>query len=298
MIGRMILKHSVKHVAGMAATATPCRISRVRSEACVLMYHRVADTGVFDLTLDDWNITPTRLENQLRWLSKNADCVPLADVPKKCGAAVREKPMVALTFDDGFACFRQEVLPLLQRFGIPATLFVVTRFVGSKEPFPFDRWGQKNHSRTPANAWRPITWPEIEECLDSNLVSIGSHSHRHLNALEASDEQLMEEASLSREQLLSRLGPDQATLYAYPYGSSRLGQVRNAYIQAVRDAGYSLAVTTDLGLAQPFTAQFEIPRVEVHALDSPRILRAKIFGNLWPQGFCDRLRQARRRANL
>jgi len=293
----MLLKHSVKHAAGLAAVAASPLTIRVRPGACVLMYHRVAETGIFDLSLDDWNITPSRLENQFRWLSENADCVPLADVLQMCGSGSRGKPVVALTFDDGFACFRQEVLPLLERYRIPATLFVVTRYVGSGEPYPFDRWGQKNRSRISSIAWRPITWAEIEECLNSSLVSVGSHSHNHLNALDSSDEQLAEEADISRELLRSHLGQDHASLYAYPYGSSRLGQVRTAYIEAVRIAGYRLAVTTDLGLARPATPQFQIPRVEVHAYDSPRILKAKVSGNLWPQSLCDRLRRAQRHPN-
>jgi peptidoglycan/xylan/chitin deacetylase (PgdA/CDA1 family) len=296
MTGRMLLKHSVKHAAGLAAVAASPFTSRVRPGACVLMYHRVAETGIFDLSLDDWNITPSRLENQFRWLSENADCVPLADVLQRCDSGSRRKPVVALTFDDGFACFRQEVLPLLERYRIPATLFVVTRYVGSGEPYPFDQWGQKNRSRTSSIAWRPITWAEIEECLNSSLVSVGSHSHNHLNALDSSDGQLAEEAGVSRELLLRYLGTEHASLYAYPYGSSRLGQVRTAYIEAVRNAGYRLAVTTDLGLVRPATPQFQIPRVEVHAYDSPRILKAKVFGNLWPQRLCDRFRRAKRYA--
>jgi len=258
------------------------------------MYHRVADTGIFDLSLDDWNIAPSRLEKQLQWLARNAECVPLGDVLQKCSCATRSKPVVALTFDDGFANFRHRVLPLLERYRIPATLFVVTRYVGSEEPYPFDHWAQANRLRIPPLAWRPITWAEIEECLRTGLVSAGSHSHNHLNALASSDEQLAEEATTSRELLTSHLGQNHASLYAYPYGCSRLGQVRTAYIEAVRNAGYTLAVTTDLGLATSSTPRFQVPRVEVHAYDSPRILKAKVLGSLWPHRLCDQLRQAQR----
>ena len=294
MTGKMLLKHSVKHAAGLAAVAVSTLTSRVRSGACVLMYHRVADTGIFDLSLDDWNIAPSRLEKQLQWLARNAECVPLGDVLQKCSCATRSKPVVALTFDDGFANFRHRVLPLLERYRIPATLFVVTRYVGSEEPYPFDHWAQQNRLRIPSIAWRPIHWAELEECLHSGLVSVGSHSHNHFNAMNVSDEQLAEEATVSREILQRRLGNDAVSLYAYPYGSSRLGHVRAAYTEAVRTAGYTLAVTTDLGLATSSTPRFQVPRVEVHAYDSPSILKAKVSGNLWAQRLCDRLRQAQR----
>ena len=234
MIGRMLIKHAIKHAAGLAAVAASAIHRWDDSRACVLMYHRVAEPNILDLSFDNWNLTPARLENQLRWLSANADCVSLSDTLQFCAPGMSGKPMVALTFEDGFANFRHQALPLLERYRIPATLFIVTRYVDSAGPYPFDRWGQKNRSRIPALAWRPITWTEIEECLNSRLVSVGSHSHNHLNALYASDEQLAEEAGVSHEILTSRLGPEHALFYAYPYGSSRLGQVRAAYIEAVR----------------------------------------------------------------
>ena len=258
------------------------------------MYHRVAEADIFDISLDNWNIRPSRLERHFEWLAQNADCVPLTDIVQNRPYASKSKPLVALTFDDGFANFRPNVLPLLGRYRIPATLFVVTGYVGSPEPFPFDCWGLKNRFRIPEMAWRPINWVELKECLDSGLVSVGSHSHKHLNAISVGDDELAEEAEVSRECLRRHLGADAGSLYAYPYGSSRLGQVRPAYINAVRNGGYRMAVTTDLGLVRPETPPFQIPRVEVHAFDSPRILEEKVFGNLWPQRLCDRLRRAKR----
>ncbi len=67
-------------------------------------------------------------------------------------------------------------------------------------------------------------------------------------------------------------------------------------MDAVRQAGYRMAVTTDLGLAGPDTPAYQIPRVEVHAYDTPRIVEAKVCGHLWPQRWCDRLRKAQRQA--
>jgi peptidoglycan/xylan/chitin deacetylase (PgdA/CDA1 family) len=289
-----MVKHALKHAAGLAGSVTLRLMKPTEAHGCVLMYHRVVETGLIDYSADNWNVRPARLEEQLRWLSNHAQCVTLAELLNSTNSVGRAKPSVALTFDDGFACFRQEVLPLLCRYQIPATLFVVTGFMDSRLPFPFDHWGQKNHSRIPTIAWRPISWKETQECLDSGFVSVGSHSHQHLNALEATDQQLEEEAMVSRELLIRHLGQEHATLYAYPYGCSRLGQVRTAYIDAVRRAGYACAVTTDLGLAVSTTPPFQIPRVEVHAYDSPQILNSKILGNLWAQDLCQRLRQAKR----
>jgi peptidoglycan/xylan/chitin deacetylase (PgdA/CDA1 family) len=296
MTGTILLKHGVKHAAGLAAAVASPFTNRTRASACVLMYHRVTDTSILDFAVDNWNITPVRLEKQLQWLADGANCVPLADVLEVHPSDKKSKPVVALTFDDGFANFRLNVLPLLERYRVPATLFVVTGHVGSEEPYPFDQWGQENRHRVPLAAWRPITWAEIGDCLRSGLVSVGSHSHNHLNAINARDEQLQDEAVRSREVLNERIGDKPVCPYAYPYGSVRLGQVRAAYCDAVRSVGFTMAVTTDVGLATPTTPRFQVPRVEVNAYDSPRILRAKVLGGLWPQRLCDRLRRAQRYA--
>jgi len=111
MKGKIFLKHAVKHAAGLAAVALSPLTVRAGQGACILMYHRVADTGIFDHSLDDWNISPTQLQKHFEWLSKHAECVPLGDALKPGYSGTRSKPVVALTFDDGFANFSQNALP-------------------------------------------------------------------------------------------------------------------------------------------------------------------------------------------
>ena len=141
-----------------------------------------------------------------------------------------------------------------------------------------------------------MNWPELEACLATGLVTVGAHSHRHLKGAECTPPQLAEEAEQSRAILQSRLGTSQANAYSYPYGSTRLGYVPAAYVSAVRRAGYTLAVTTDLGLAGPGCEPHLLPRVEAHARDGAGVLRAKAHGALSPYFFTDRLRRARRAA--
>ena len=294
MIGRMYLKQVLKVAAGAVAVASLPLARRPPRTGCILMYHRVADLEVFDARLDAWNVSPARFETHLEWVSRHARCVALQDLTRTVSEGVQARPVVALTFDDGFGNFHRCVLPLLKRYRLNASLFVVTGQVGLAGPYSFDRWALRNAPRTPSDAWRPITWPQLEECVSSRLVSVGSHSHRHLNALEAGTDELAEEAGLSRDMLVRHLGKDSALHYAYPYGSTRLGQVRQAYQRAVRRAGYDLGVTTDPGLAGEESPRYGMPRVEVSACDGPAMLRAKVEGNLWPQRLGQGLRSGRR----
>ena len=130
----------------------------------------------------------------------------------------------------------------------------------------------------------------------TGLVTVGSHSHRHADGRGLAPEALAEEAAASREILFARLGPSAAAAYAYPYGSSRLGHLSPAYRAAVQSAGYAMAFSTDLGLADGDSDFYALPRIEAHPLDTAAVLRAKVLGVLGPYRITDRLRKANRAA--
>ena len=284
LIGRNSVKRAVKRTAGWAASLEAALGGRgAGGGACVFYYHRVADVGFVDAAADDWNVRPETFERQVAALAEFAEIVPLLELTARLrerGAGA--KPLVALTFDDGYASFHRHALPVLRRYGAHATAFVVTGTVGREGPQPFDRWARRNVGRTRPEDWRAMTWGELEDCLASGLVHVGAHSHEHMRGSLCAPAQLAEEAGRSREVLRGRLGESQARAYAYPYGSSRLGDASPAYAAAVRAAGYEAAVTTDLGLASAESDPLLLPRVEAHALDGPGVLRAKAAGALAP----------------
>lgn len=294
IIPRVAVKRALKSGAGFAAAAVaPFVRPEASGSGCIFAYHRIADLGFLDPCLDDWNVPPRQFERQVLALLDCVDIVPLAQF-LLCGKQKRDarKPRVALTFDDGYANFYQHVLPILERYQVPATVFVVTSLIGQTEPPPFDGWSVKNRERVHSDAWRPMTWGELERCVASGLVAVGGHSHRHLKAPECSREQFVEEAERSRAILNSRLGDVLA--YAYPYGASRLGYVPPEYVNAVAAAGYRLAVTYDLGMVEPDTSPYRMPRIEAHAVDGPAAIRAKARGSLAPYRLTDLLRQSKR----
>jgi peptidoglycan/xylan/chitin deacetylase (PgdA/CDA1 family) len=250
-----------------------------------------------DSELDNWNVTPDMLERQIASLAEIAEIIALDEVPDRMlRGGVSSKPLVCLTFDDGFANFHREALPVLRRYGAKATFFVVTKFVGSLEPMPFDRWSRRHCGDVAASCWRPVTWRELEDCAASGLVTVGSHSHEHRIGNRCTAEELRSEAQESRSVLLARLGAQHAASYAYPYGSSRPALVTREYVETVKAGGYSLAVSTDLGLADCDSDRFFLPRVEAFGLDTPAVIRAKVEGALTPYIVPQLLRTARRTA--
>jgi len=72
---------------------------------------------------------------------------------------------VVITFDDGTADFGDVVVPALQRHGLPATLYVATKFVNDGDAFP---WGAP-----------PTTWQALRDAQSTGLVTLASHTHAH-----------------------------------------------------------------------------------------------------------------------
>lgn len=98
--------------------------------AAVLMYHAVTKTR---LPVSDWCFVEERhFREQMRYLNKHCRVIPLRDVP----CALEEpspRPIVALTFDDGFQNNYDVAFPILRELGLPATIFLATDFIDSSD---------------------------------------------------------------------------------------------------------------------------------------------------------------------
>jgi peptidoglycan/xylan/chitin deacetylase (PgdA/CDA1 family) len=102
----------------------------------VLLYHRVASAAA-----DPWNlcVAPARFESQIRALREYCDIVPLVELRDRLRPGRRSRPVVAITFDDGYLDNLVVARPILERHAAPATVFVITGFVGRREKFWWDR---------------------------------------------------------------------------------------------------------------------------------------------------------------
>lgn len=102
----------------------------------VLMYHRVATP-----TVDPWQlaVAPETFDAQLSALREAFDLVPLRELRERLRSGRDSRPVAAVTFDDGYLDNLTVAKPILERHEVPATVFVVTGFVGRREGFWWDR---------------------------------------------------------------------------------------------------------------------------------------------------------------
>jgi peptidoglycan/xylan/chitin deacetylase (PgdA/CDA1 family) len=94
---------------------------RLGPRALILLYHRVTE-----LDPDPWElaVAPEIFAGQMQVLRKRFTAMSLPALAQGLAEGKLPERAVAVTFDDGYADFADNALPALERFDIPATLFV------------------------------------------------------------------------------------------------------------------------------------------------------------------------------
>ncbi len=102
----------------------------------VLMYHRIArvETDPWDLC-----VRPEHFESQIGMLCEQVDLVPLTELRSQLRKGRESRPVVAITFDDGYVDNLTVAKPVLDRFDAPATVFIATGQIGRRSEFWWDR---------------------------------------------------------------------------------------------------------------------------------------------------------------
>jgi len=153
-----------------------------------------------------------------------------------------------LTFDDGFASMVHTVLPILDRRGHPAVLFVPTRFIGGTNRF--------DDGNEPEE--RICDWGQLRE-LQQRGVSIQSHgvSHRAFSGLGVEEQE--EEFRRSREILESHLGT-RVEVFSFPFSDN--GRDPDQTDLKAEEAGYRAACLYKGGaLSLPVSNPFRLTRM-------------------------------------
>lgn len=106
----------------------------IAPRAAVLMYHRIAEPRN-----DPWDmcVTPDHFRQQVEVLRERCEVVPLERLKERL-ASPRRKPLVSITFDDGYRDNLLVAKPILANAGLPATVFLATDYLDSGIPYWWD----------------------------------------------------------------------------------------------------------------------------------------------------------------
>ena len=216
----------------------------------VLMYHSIhANTKATSLY-----VSPEVFASQMEFLARNHYNVVGPD--KMIAYMLKEEKMppktVAVTVDDGFYNFYKYAYPVLKKYNLKATIFVITGEIGKP-----GRLG----------------WKELREMSDSGLVIVGSHtkSHPWLPQVSVEENKLNEELVLSKRILEKGLGR-KVDYICYPNGG-----FNDVVKEAAKSAGYKCGFTTNPAKRSDINDIYAIRRLKMSSSSrNPLILWAKI----------------------
>jgi peptidoglycan/xylan/chitin deacetylase (PgdA/CDA1 family) len=224
--------------------------------ACVVAFHRVWDQSRDELSVSH------RLFRQLclHW-KHNYHVVPLDEIlgrlEKSPHAPDGSRPLLAITFDDGYADNSEIAAPILKEMELPATFFITTEYMGTRRRFPWDNGIEPQP--------RMMTWRQVRELAQAGF-SIGSHTCNHVRLSQCDPKLRRRELVQSRQTLEQQLG--QPVLdFAYPFGGA--SDCRSEDRDAVREAGYRSCLSCHGGLVHWQQSPYRLQRICV----SPRYHR-------------------------
>ncbi len=141
------------------------------------------------------------------------------------------------------------------------------------------------HAKDRDEAMLPVNWEQVAEMEASGWVSFGAHTMHHPILAYLSDpDEMRREVTECRQVLAQKLGHPVRT-FAYPVGQAQ--HIDAEVIQAVKDAGYSWAMTTNYGVNTPQTDPLRLNRIEAD-VDQHWLIVASEAAGLW--AFFSRLR--------
>ncbi|HKV44144.1 MAG TPA: polysaccharide deacetylase family protein [bacterium] len=109
----------------------------------ILCYHHIVEAIPAD-PLDILNrfhvyVEARRFRQQMEILARRYSIVPLDEILTRLADGTLRAGLAAVTLDDGYADNYSVAFPLLERLGVPATIFLATGYIEHGLPFWWDR---------------------------------------------------------------------------------------------------------------------------------------------------------------
>lgn len=199
--------------------AVLCDPAAPEMDCRILLYHHFTQTAP---SKKKYSVitTPQRLEENIKYLLEQGyTIIPLqALVEYHRGTRTLPQKTVVLTMDDGYESNYTLAYPILQKYRVPATIFVVASAM---------------------NEGNKMSWEQMREMEQSGLVDIQSHSISHIDhsALPPAEAAAAVEESFTI--IEKNLGKRKYRMFAYPYGKHT-----DQTVTALQEQGVDVQLTT------------------------------------------------------
>jgi peptidoglycan/xylan/chitin deacetylase (PgdA/CDA1 family) len=227
----------------------------------ILGYHSVSDDVGGEL--GPYSVSPRLFDEHMAYLRETGHVAYTVSglMAALDGEDVLPTQPVVITFDDGFADFETQALPVLLKYEVAATLYIVTGYVGGESA-----WLHK----APQDRRRMLTAQQLQRLAEAG-IECGAHSHTHPE-LDRLPRPLLEREVRLPKEVLEQLLQRPVRSFAYPFGYYN-GRVRTA----VQCAGYESACATGDLMASPDDDPLAFPRLVLRSGTNTREL-AEVLG--------------------
>ena len=197
----------------------------------VLMYHFFYDKSKDSGKDGNW-IEISNFEEQMKYLAENDFYFPTWEQVENYIDGKQELPekSVVITVDDGDPSFFELAVPIIQKYKIPTTSFVITYWYGNRASDKQEYVSYQSHSY--------------------DMHKAGSNGKGVM--LSWDYDKIKDDILLSRDVLGG------ADIFCYPFG-----QYNDLDIKVLKENGYKLAFTTKGGRVKKGSSKYELPRVRI-----------------------------------
>ena len=213
----------------------------------VLAYHKI-DLPTADVKIRGAYTAPARFDKQLSYLKRRDFEFYSASGLISYFLENGHTPgnAICLTFDDGWKDNYIHAFPILKKYGIPATVFLVPSCIGrTTDQVTAEGEGEREH----------LSAADIREMADHG-IEFGSHSMNHKLFDRITNDEIDNEVVESKA-YIENLTQRECSVFAYPAGF-----FNDHAKSAIKDAGYIAAFSTVYG-TEDRVDLFELNRTEI-----------------------------------
>ncbi|MDL2283922.1 polysaccharide deacetylase family protein [Oxalobacter sp. OttesenSCG-928-P03] len=226
---------------------------QLRATAPILLYHRV---DMVNLDPQHLCVPPKIFAEHLAFLKQNYEVISLPRLVERVKHRALTGREAVITFDDGYRDNFINALPILERYELPATIYVTTGQLGQRASFAWDmEYDEKDRAYF-------LSKTEINVLGKHPLIEIGAHTHNHSRLSDLSPQQQFEEMVKSKTILEELIGRP-VTSFAYPFG--RVFDYNSISTKQVKQIGFTHAVANTPQLVTNASCLEALPRFNIRA---------------------------------
>ena len=243
----------------------------------VLSYHRVLPDFI-EKDEPMYSVLPEQFAEQMEYLSESGFTSLSLDEYEQIVKGEKDVPerSILITFDDGYADFYSQALPLAKQHGIKLNVFVCTGLVegSTAEIYPEIPAHACAHREAYPELWRALNWNEIRQ-LKAAGVGIGFHGHSHRKLAQMTIEEIALEFELGLS-LYHQETNYEMRHFAFPHGT--YDSYDSERVALISNLGMQLQFSTRLSRTPVDANEALISRLVIHQEDDLETYQLKLFG--------------------